>query len=98
MPGRILIMLVVMATVIASRQPAFGILAPEQQTVQQTRSGWIDRLSVGLTRSITRMAMLQRVTLQQPSPRLAFSSEYSTQAAVPELPDPFRFCLPPPTC
>lgn len=96
MHGRFLIMLVVLATVVASRQPAFGMLAPEQRPVEQTRSAWIDRLSVGLTRTITRMAMLQRVTLQQPSPRLAFAAPHTTRAVVPEVPNPFRFCLPPP--
>ena len=96
MPGRILIMLVVLSAVVASRQPALAILAPDPQPTTQARSAWIDRLSVGLARSITRMAFLQRVTLQQPAPRLALAAEHTTRAVVPEVPNPFRFCLPPP--
>lgn len=98
MPGRILIMLVVLAAVVASRQPALGLIAPEQGPAAQPRSAWIDRLSVGLSHTITRMAMLQRMTLQHPAPRLVFSADHTTQAVVPEVIDPFRFCLPPPGC
>ncbi len=99
MTGRILIMLVVLSAMVASRQPAIalGTPVPEQQK-SSTKAGWIDRLEVGLSRSITRSALLQRIAFGVPRSPLAARVELDTHPVQRELPDPFRYCLPPPAC
>jgi hypothetical protein len=95
MTGRILIMLVVLTTVAASRQPVLA-QAPEQTTTQQARSNWIDRLAVGLSRSITRGAMLQRIAFNAPRPTTTRPLAWQIRPIRQELPDPSHCSLPPP--
>ncbi len=100
MTGRILIMLVVLSAMVATRQPALamGAPVPEQQRSSSAKAGWIDRLEVGLSRSITRSALLQRIAFGVPRPPLAARVEFDSHPVQRRLPDPFRYCLPPPAC
>ena len=94
MTGRLIILLIVMASLVATGRPA--IAGPEQAAAQElTGRAWTERLTAG--RSFSRIGLLQRVTLRTPSPRIALRADHSTRAPQPELPSPFRFCLPPPT-
>ena len=95
MTGRILIMLVVFATVAACRQPVLAHM-PQQVTTQEARSNWIDRLAVGLSRSITRGAMLQRIAFAPPRPMLAKPMVIDVHPLRQSLPDPAHCALPPP--
>jgi hypothetical protein len=97
MTGRVLIMLVVMTAMVASRHPAALAAAPasEQPRVVQ-RANWIDRIQVGLSSTITRSALLQRIAFVPPKPPIRLAFALDTHPVQRELPDPFRFCLPPP--
>jgi len=93
MTGRLIILLVVMASLVASGRPAVG--GPESAVTQELAGrSWTERLSVG--RSLSRIGFLQRVTLRVPSPRLASDADHSTRSPRPVVADAFRFCLPPP--
>lgn len=98
MTGRILIMLVVMTAMVATRQPAAAAPAPASPEARTVRASWIDRLQVGLSKSITRSALLQRIAFDQPRPPLTHRVEFTTRPVRQELPSPYRFCLPPPAC
>lgn len=98
MTGRLILMLVVMTAVVATRQPV--VIAPQQGLPEsrQARSNWIDRLQVGLSKSITRSALLQRIAFAAPRAPLTHQSDLNTHAVQRLLPNPYRFCLPPPIC
>ena len=98
MTGRIIIMLVVMTAMVATRQPAAVAPAPASSEERATRASWIDRLQVGLSKSITRSALLQRIAFDAPRPPLVHRDDFNTHPARQELPSPYRFCLPPPGC
>lgn len=98
MTGRILIMLVVMTAMVATRQPAAVAPAPASTETRVTRASWIDRLQVGLSKSITRSALLQRIAFDAPKPPLSRRADLDTHPVQQELPSPYRFCLPPPIC
>jgi hypothetical protein len=95
MTGRMLIMLVALSAMVVSRQPALAQSAPASVD-RVTRSHWTDRLAVGLSRSIARTALLQRVVFDAPKPSLTPRLDLDTHPVQRHLPSPFRFCLPPP--
>lgn len=96
MTGRFLIMLVVLTAMVATQQPAPAEAAPQPTDQRQARASWTDRLEVGLSKSITRTALLQRIAFSDPRPPLAPRYELDTHPVQQRLPDPFRYCLPPP--
>lgn len=96
MTGRFLIMLVVLTAMVATQQPATSEPAPQPTDQRQDRAAWTARLEVGLSKSITRSALLQRIAFADPRPPLAPRFELDTHAVQQRLPDPFRYCLPPP--
>jgi hypothetical protein len=100
MPARIAIMLVVMAAVVASKAPAVLAQSAPQSDVprQTTRTSWIERLEVGLSRSITRQALLQCLSFEPPRVLSARATDRNTRPLQSPLPDPLHTRLPPPTC
>jgi hypothetical protein len=98
MTGRLIIMFVVMTAVVATRQPVITAQQPGVPESRQTRSNWINRLQVGLSKSITRSALLQRIAFIAPRAPLTHQAHLDTHAVQRLLPDPYRFCLPPPIC
>lgn len=96
MTGRILIMLVVMTAMVATRQPAVAAPAPVSTEARAARASWIDRLQVGLSKSLTRSALLQRIAFAEPRPPLSHRVELDTHPVQQALLSPYRFCLPPP--
>ncbi|MBC7782307.1 MAG: hypothetical protein H7144_00590 [Burkholderiales bacterium] len=95
MTGRFLIMLVVLTAVVTTAQPA-AARASEKAVIEPARSTWIGRRAVGLSRSITQSALLHRIAFGIPKSPLRASIELDTHPVQKRLPDPFRYCLPPP--
>ncbi len=98
MTGRVLIMLVVMTAMVATRQPAAVAPAPASPEARTVRASWIDRLQIGLSKSITRSALLQRIAFDAPRPPLVRPEAFTTHPLQQQLPSLYRFCLPPPVC
>jgi hypothetical protein len=96
MTGRLIIMLVVMTAMVATKQLAVASPAPTSPEPRANRASWIDRLQVGLSKSISRSALLQRIAFAQPRAPLSHRDELTTHPVRQELPSPYRFCLPPP--
>ena len=93
MPLKLLVILVVFSTVLGSRQPALAVPTPAPVAA---RTGWVERLTVGLSNPITRAALLQRVAFAPPA--AARLTVIVTVAAPPRRPLLSRpqLCLPPP--
>lgn len=92
--GRLLLLLIVLSTTLATRQPA---VASERVIAPAERTTWVQRLGSGVARTYSRIGLMQRVTLNVPTHRLAFATGHNTLPVERELPDPLRTCLPPPT-
>jgi len=92
---RLLILLIVMSSVLAARDTS--LFAPARDaTTTAARSTWMDRLSVGLHRTVTRVEMLQRREIGQPAAHVAHVADHDTRALQKTFLTTLRTSLPPP--
>lgn len=98
--GRLLILLVVMTATLAVRQPAAQAASScpaDRAAVPVERTTWVQRLGTGVTRSFSRIGLMQRVNLRVPTPPVRLAAGHAARPAFAEAIDPLRTCLPPPT-
>ncbi|HEX8325315.1 MAG TPA: hypothetical protein VF595_15545 [Tepidisphaeraceae bacterium] len=85
-----------MTATLATRQPA-ALRPVEAAALPTERTTWVQRLGAGVTRSFSRIGLMQRVALRVSTPRVSLATGHTTRPASVDLPDPLRTCLPPPT-
>lgn len=96
MNARWVFLIVTMTVMVAPRQAMPLVVAPVTQTSGVFRQTWIERIRVGLFRSLAHKALFQRVAFELPQLKLPGRGDLTTRSPQPILYDRFRFCLPPP--
>ncbi|MDB5327193.1 MAG: hypothetical protein JWM57_2762 [Phycisphaerales bacterium] len=89
-------MLVVLTATLATRQPAALAGQHSESVLPVERTTWVQRLGTGVTRSFSRIGLMQRVTLRVTPAQLGLPVGGDVTPPLLDTPDPLRSCLPPP--